>query len=779
MHLTTEQVPFEEALLKSPHNESLWLDYVEAHQHDLPTARFILSRAVAALPESVILWNTYLRLPWGSTHNDELRAIYKQVLTVHPAVPAYWLEYIALLRQSPAQIADLTRALDSALMHLDQSHHPELWQTYTQLLPLLLKTAKRELYVRLFEAAERNITSAVSTEDCVVNLCLLGDHQTSEQLFVHLMNQPKPLGSEFVGDYVKELLQAGDASCALHLEDVVARYTKQYPQKASELILYLANFYALHSAHEETRKSKVRICHHSAMDLVISPKSLAHVYQHMTDWEEEQLVELNPNLLLDIKLFGNLVAEYPVVLNDFLLNKAPHCIDYWLDRAEIYDKMGNSIEKLNTYVKAIRSINPFHLYSHRGKTLSALWIEYAEVYSASGDLDTAHLIFSRAVKSQFRSPDELAELHIRWTENLLLKSDELALEHMEECTVIPRDHENIQCNDKKVPVQNRLFKSNVLWTFYLDLLKSIPDSTSSTNVALNDIYSRMAQIRVITLRLLFEHADLHIEAGNTSNALAVYENGLQTFRSPEARFRIWTRYLDLVIKIYNTRETVIEYYEKAIATTLPLHRVSELYKAYIQFELDADHITRAVTILQNAISHLSQGAKLITDRSKRNKVSDDKHMFYSQLILIVLRNLKDDELHREVLSSAIQDTDLPFTAIRDITFDFVDFEISKSEVARARALYKYVAGLLHPNNPAMDAVWERWEAFEITHGTRETLQTLVKTRTRIKEEFKHKANVQQSFNPIGFVKLDDVNVASKNEVKAVSNPDLIDIDMDL
>ena len=197
-------------------------------------------------------------------------------------------------------------------------------------------------------------------------------------------------------------------------------------------------------------------------------KSLAFAFEEYTNFLEEELEDLNDKhsadeLELRIDFLRQIIEKQPIFANDLLLKTEPDNIDLWLDRVNIYRAKNMTSEVIVTLISAIKSINPLGAFSRENNTLAKIWSEYANLYTSLGDTKTAQFIYSRAVKSQYKSADELAEIYIMWCELVLLDSDEKAFNLIELILLVtPRNSDEIKVNASNLSVQERVFKSTHL-----------------------------------------------------------------------------------------------------------------------------------------------------------------------------------------------------------------------------------------------------------------------------------------------------------------------------
>lgn len=100
--------------------------------------------------------------------------------------------------------------------------------------------------------------------------------------------------------------------------------------------------------------------------------------------------------------------------------------------------------------------------------LCQVWQKYIDIYASRQDFKTSNLIYSKAVLSQFKHPDELADLYISWCE-MLLGCEEFPENQALE---ILQDVLNKEYDENNKTVQNKVIKSRKLREFYDDLIES-------------------------------------------------------------------------------------------------------------------------------------------------------------------------------------------------------------------------------------------------------------------------------------------------------------------
>ena len=152
------------------------------------------------------------------------------------------------------------------------------------------------------------------------------------------------------------------------------------------------------------------------------------IYDSYLQFEENQVTEITEKVDPESDLgslylddFEKLIDDRKILLNDMKLRQNINDLDTWFERFEIIETQ--TPDDLNlliqTLTQALKSINPLKVVTTNNSKLSGIWLKYVDIYSSRGDFQTADLIFSKSVLSQYIDPDELAELYINWSEMIL------------------------------------------------------------------------------------------------------------------------------------------------------------------------------------------------------------------------------------------------------------------------------------------------------------------------------------------------------------------------
>lgn len=783
-----QSVHYEELLLKDPDNESTWLDYYELVQGDLLKSQFVLHRAVTQLPASTLLWNAYLLLPWSQTDNVRLLSLFEVALLVLNPTPSLWLRYITLAIDSSSTQFVLS-AFNKALMSLDEQYHGALWK---KVLPFADKTEGKlgaTIYHRFFSVSGRFSDGPdVMADQCLLSVASFGEVSTAKQLLNEIyQNKPRlsqPLSLVML-KYCDILILMSSFSDNIYFEDLVTDAMTRFPGMKPEFFLRQALYFARRNCNEKAH-------HYFRLGLNSSEtiRQMVKVFNSYADFQELEVStsvdeenEAESGLRMDV--FEQLLYDHPRYVNDVLLRQDQNNVDHWLNRAKMYDDRNDKNEALQTLVRAIVTINPLSCLSATGKTIADIWIQYADIYISQEDFETSNIIFSKAVKSQFKTPEELADLHIAWTESLLQSADDnVALNHLEEILFVSPP----EVNDENLSdsAQEKLYKCLKLWDFYIDLLRSIYEDAKDESVLRkwDKAFTRMSSLKIISIKSLLVFANFLQEQNLWTRSFSVYESGLKAFISPEAKYEIYNDYISKILThAKSDPDSVRDIFDQCLTQkSIPGYLAKSIYLKYFEFELQFGGTMKSIKIVQLAINYLTSSFNSSTKRyskSQLNKIADDKFDLY-QLLLSSISKLKDDDLQRKVFSESIQDVHLTIPQLIQIGLEFISFESKCKEITRARALFRHLAGLRSPDSPLMNAVWVQWEKFEIEYGTEDTYKDLLRFKRNAIRESKELDMAKQETNPIGFVKGQKTNTTGEDPKTLVApNPDAIDLDLDM
>lgn len=755
-----EHLHFEQSLLQDSDNETLWLDYVELLEGDLQKLRFVLDRAVSRLPGSALLWNTYFLLPWTSQDIEVQLSIYRKALVVMGASPSVWMRYLKLL-QTRGVSRIYKKELDAALFRLDIQYHGPIWKLYLDYADKVGGRVGALIFYRFIACGELQDGPAMCIDEIALKIAEFGEFELSRKVISTLWTTSEPLSrllSLVISDFC-DILRNPSFDDDDYFEELVMDAVGLFPDMETDFLLQLAQYYA-------SRGNREKAFHFFGSALRVSKitKEVTTAFDVFTEYLENSSEEIPDHHL---HLYEKLLDDRPLYVNDAKLKQEINLVDHWLERINLLLALGRKEEMLTTYVKAIRSINPLKEVHTGNNTLATIWIDYANVYVAQGDYDTANMIFSRAIKSQFKTTDELVDIHIAWAELLLERSDEDALNHITD--LLTADDEDQDDSE------NQLIQSPKLWEFRLDLLKAISSdhrSLGNPQVVLGDMISS----KVVTLRILLDYSEYLLSEKLWDSYFSALEMGLSAFVLGEARYEIWQVYLPKLRQLNGAKLDIMrDAYEKCIAQVPPF-KSKDFYLQYADFEKQNGLVSKAVRILKQSIASLTEAYDdqlKAYSRAELNQIADDKYEIYVEILGMIAQYLKDTDMCREEFVKAVEDQHLTIPNTLDLCLRFTKFETSNKELARARALFRYAGGLGNPQHFMMKNTWSAWEEFELEHGNETTYKQMLKVKREVAKDYDKIEEARSSINPMVFTK------GTVTVQKTTTNPDAIDLDMDM
>lgn len=298
-----------------------------------------------------------------------------------------------------------------------------------------------------------------------------GDIQESRKLYQKILDNPNEYLNlpnsivQSIFEYVDILIKEPPRDDAF--EDVIERFMIDYPDQLGKLYIKLIEFFK-----KRNNIAKIRHYYNKGIKQCKTLSDFVLIYDSYLEFEEDQLIKLaekDPELNLLLYFmdeFEELINNRKMLINDTLLRQNINDLDAWFAR---FDLVKDDLNKLiQTLTEAIRSINPLKVTSVKDHKLCQVWQKYIDIYASRQDFKTSNLIYSKAVLSQFKHPDELADLYISWCE-MLLGCEEFPENQALE---ILQDVLNKEYDENNKTVQNKVIKSRKLREFYDDLIES-------------------------------------------------------------------------------------------------------------------------------------------------------------------------------------------------------------------------------------------------------------------------------------------------------------------
>lgn len=339
--------------------------------------------------------------------------------------------------------------------------------------------------------------------------------------------------------------------------------------------------------------------------------SLMNAVSNPDEEDEEDLEETEAELDKRMKDFEELMDRRPFLVNDVLLRRNPNEVVEWEKRVALF---GDDDEKVvDTYNRAIEAINPRKAIG----PLHPLYVNFAKFYEVGGsvdpesgeprnqpDIDAARKIFEKATRVPYKTVDELAEVWCEWAE-MELRNDnyEEAIRLMQRATTIPRNTK-ISYHDESLSVQQRLFKSLKLWSFYVDLEESI-GTVESTKA----VYDKILELKIANAQVIVNYAQFLEDNKYFEESFKIYERGIELFNFPIA-FELWNIYLSKFVKRYHGSklERTRDLFEQALEKC-PSKFCKPLFLMYAQLEEEYGLAKRAMGIYERAANSVQDTDK--------------------------------------------------------------------------------------------------------------------------------------------------------------------------
>lgn len=852
-YITEADIPYELGIAKNPDDISVWLKYYKqkSSQRNLSfiDKTFVLQRAVKQFPRSYKFWDLYLNLLVSNVDDEPLNnelskfviASFQDALQLLNKSPILWVKLLQfLITKQNHEITFIRRTFNDALYNLPVSQHHHIWPLYLSFADNIGGVTGSSIYLKFIKyttpdelkgiIAKESRAPQMTIDQIISKLVEFGDLENSIKLindvlsnisqYLTLPKSPVQLWTEFIdlimriNGNVKASTMKFEESDEILLKLVLNGINK-FPDQVGIFYSKLIMYYI-----ERKKFDKVRHYSFKSLKECVTVKDFTFLFDMYTEFEQsyilhlESLIEEDPEneyLIQEadfrMEFLEDFIDNRSILLNDMKLRQNPNNLDVWFNRIDIYENEKNDVGKLlNTFVEALTTLNPLKVMSVTNKyKLSDFWIRYTSVYSKSNDIRTASLIYSKAVKSQFKTPDELSNIYISWSEMLLENGeDEESINLIQNIlSTVPDQLENnhIDYHDQSLSVQTRIHKSMKLWTFYLDLLESMIEDDQS--IEENQIYITKitkGYEQIIELKIANPHTILTFTKFLQDNkywekSFEIYELGLSIFHNFKVKFEIWNQYLTSIIKYFQQTnsvsiERIRDLFDQSLLISfsekdLPPYLTKLMYLLYSQFEQDHGSIIKSITILEKSIeNHTTWINEHLSTLSKQDqeKVITSKFEVYQMLIFKVSSILKDDDKLRNVYTIALNDQQLKLSNLIIISSNFIKFETGLKQFGRVRSLFKYITKLSNPSNKEMIELWQKWEKFELQFGNELSFKDMLRFKRSVVDDFKNDFVFKESINPMGFVKSSKSGANSNDtekESEASNNPDAIDLDMDM
>ena len=618
------------------------------------------------------------------------------------------------------------RTFDKALAALPITQHNRVWALYIPFAGLASSHTAIKVWRRYIQIHPEDI------EDYLSLLENLGHFDRAIELYLMILNNHKfrskhgkstyQLWSEMVEVLVKRAKEIKfDAALGNDAESIIRSGIQRFSDQQGKLWADLAAYWITRGSFERARD-----VFEEGITVVMTVRDFTIIFDSYAQFEESIISRLmdiaaqrakegkadeNADFDLDIHMmrFEQLMDRRPFLVNDVLLRQNPNNVGEWEKRIGLWGK--NKTEITQTYTDAIAAIQPKRALGRYHE----LWLDYAKLYEAAGDLGNARAICEKAVKVPFKSVAELAEMWCGWAEMELRNGNfESAVAIMVKATQAPK-RSNVDYFDESLSPQQRVHKSWKLWSFYVDLVESVSSLEETRKV-----YDRIFELHIATPQTVVNYANLLEEHQYFEDAFRIYERGLDLFSYPVA-FELWNLYLTKAVDRRVSIERLRDLFEQAIDGCPPKF-AKPLYLMYGSLEEERG---------------LARHAMRIYERATRCVSDEDR---FEMFIFYVTKSASNFGLvsSRPIYERAI--AALPDNEARDMCLRFAEMERRLGEIDRARAVYGHASQFCDPRINA--AFWTKWETFEVQHGNEDTFKEMLRIKRSVQAQFKY---VQHSF----------------------------------
>ncbi|OBZ84251.1 Pre-mRNA-splicing factor syf1 [Choanephora cucurbitarum] len=724
-------MPYEEELLRSPFSIRTWIRYIDHKRNgSFSELCFVFERALKELPGSYKLWKQYLDFRRdklkglnAARHRQQYNAVialYERALVLLNKMPRIWLDYLSLLTTMPV-ITKTRRSFDNALRALPVTQHTRIWDLYLQ----FAKAASGETALCIYRRYLKFEPTFV--ENFIENLIQLEYYDEAALKLVSIVNDTKFNSTKGKSHYqlwqqlCELVVEHCEAITSLQVESIIRSGIKRFTDQVGLLYSRLAMYWI-----KMGQLEKARDIFEEGITTVMTVRDFTVIFDAYAEFEEEMITtkmemaaereaagekDEEEDLDVDLRLlrFERLMDRRPFLVNDVLLRQNPNNVLEWQQRVLLW---GDNKDKIvDTYTQAVQTINPKKAH---GK-LQELWAKFAKFYEDAGEIDSARAIFEKAIKVNYKSVNDLADIWCEYAE-METRHDafDTAIEIMSRATQIPKtldvNPKQVNFHDESIPVQQRLFKSLRLWSFYIDLEESV-GTVESTKA----VYDQVMDLRIANPQVIVNYATFLEENQYFEESFKVYERGIELFGWPIA-FELWNIYLERFLKRYggSKLERARDLFEQALNGCPPKY-AKPIYLMY--GKLEEEH-------------GLARHAMRIYDRATSAVADDDRMEMYEYYIAKATESF-GIMASREIYERAIEA--LPDKHVRIMSLRYAELERKLGEIDRARAIYGFASQLFNPRTEA--GFWKTWHDFEVQHGNEDTFKEMLRIKRSVQATF--------------------------------------------
>lgn len=728
--LNNDDAIYEQDLFRNAGSVRPWLAYIDAKMRNgsIHEQAFIMERACIHLPRSYKLWKMYLdfRVKHLKKKNpvrakdefSKVNALFERALVLLNKMPVIWENYLSFLLRQPL-VTQTRRVFDRALRALPVTQHNRIWKLYKQFANSVGGETAVKIWARYIQFHPTDM------EDYIELLIGTGNYREAVKRYIDILNNPKfqsknvksdfQLWNDMVELMVSKARQIGESSISgIDVDRIIRSGIERFADQRGKLWAGLATYWITMGDFNTARD-----VFEEGITTVMTVRDFTMIFDAYVEFEESLISNLmddaqarsaegtedsEKDFRIDMSMmrFEYLMDRRPFLLNDVVLRQNPSNVPEWEKRIQLWGE--NQKEVVQTYTDAIAAIEPRKAI---GK-FHELWLNYAKFYEEHGDLETARMIFDKAVKVPYKSVVELAETWIGWAEMELRNENfDRAMAIMAKAVQAPK-RSTVDYFDETLSPQQRLHKSWKVWSFYVDMVESV-----GTLNEVREVYDRIFELKIATPQTIVNYANLLEENAYFEESFKVYERGIDLFSYPVA-FELWNLYLKKAVERKISMERLRDLFEQSIENVPPKF-AKPIYLMYGELEEERG---------------LARSAMRIYDRATEAVSDEDRASIYNFYITKVASNFGLPST-RPIYERAIGV--LPDKEAKEMCLKFAEMERRLGEIDRARGIYGHGSQFADPRTDRQ--YWDTWEKFEVAHGNEETFKEMLRIKRSVAASF--------------------------------------------
>lgn len=772
MARTPEILAREEEVTRTPYHLKPWLSYLSHLSNPRHSTLFqVYERAVAALPGSYKLWRQYsaafreVALSHHPLHPSRDASLKVSSRAAHAlrVSPVLWREFISdLLREG--RFGRARQAANEALRLLPPLQHHFVWDVLLDGV-LSAENAPVEMAVCLLSRYAKYRPGGVQRL-----FAILVKAERWDEAVVEVVSVLRDPDWEPEGEKTREMLWMEVARVAAanprHVTSVdVAGLLRGAIRAAAtdvgELWVVLGEYFIRKGLFEEARN-----VYEEAMGEVNAVRDFAMIFEAYAKFEEglvsaamedvevvqeegggeKEMKEVNDMVELLIARLEHLTDRRPMLLSDVWLRQNPHNVHEWHKRARLFKQAKDPPNVVDTYTKAVQTVNPRRATNGRPHTL---WLAFARYYEDAKDLTSARRVLDKAVSDPegFRSAEDLAAVWCEYAEmELRCTTPETARKVLDRAVQQPeklkerearKRHGQTGSNveaalgtgagnvhitheyDKSSPAWYA-YKSSRVWHFLLDITQSIgiPEEVI-------ELHHRMLELRIASPQTILSGAKYLESKRLFEQAFRLYDKGTSALSWPSA-LRVWVVYLTRFVQRYGDSklERARDLFEEAIRSAPQTRRGGHEYAhpqlalLYLMYaDMEENH-----SLARHALAILSRATKAVRE--------EDRARVY-RVYIVKTATLFGVTKTRTIYEEALGELSKP-EEVLEFAERFASMETRLGELERARGIYKHACEVADPRRRGMfEMFWNSWSTFELEYGTEDTFRDMLREKKMV------------------------------------------------